>query len=304
MKKIIKKTINNFFNKRILMTANSHILNIRDKYKKISNINDLDYKIFSQNGEDGIIDYLLNSLNIDNPKFVEIGIGNYSESNTRYIFERTSGKGLVVDCIPDLQKKVADSVKLWKGDLTVVETFVNSENILEILKKNSFVNDVDLFSLDVDGIDYWILQKLPNNFSKIAIIEYNSVFGSDLEITVPNKLSFNRTEYHYSNLCFGASLKALVNLMELKDFIFVGSNLTRCNAFFFSKEHIKNINLKTQDKNDFSKHTNSNIRESRDVEGRLSYLSGKNKIEKIYDCEIVDLTDNNLKKIKDIYKLK
>ena len=137
MKKILKKIINNFFNKKLLMLGNSHILNIRDKYKKISKINDLDYKIFSQNGEDGIIDYLLNSLNIDNPKFVEIGIGDYSESNTRYIFERTSGKGLLIDCIKGLQKKISDNVKLWKGDLTIIETFVNSENILEILDQNN-----------------------------------------------------------------------------------------------------------------------------------------------------------------------
>ena len=62
---------------------------------KIRNINDLDYKIFSQNGEDGIIDYLLHALKIDKPKFVEIGVGDYSECNTRFLFERTSPKGLI-----------------------------------------------------------------------------------------------------------------------------------------------------------------------------------------------------------------
>ena len=51
-----------------------HILNLRNKYSKIRNINDLDYKIFSQNGEDGIIDYLLHALKIDKPKFVETSV--------------------------------------------------------------------------------------------------------------------------------------------------------------------------------------------------------------------------------------
>ena len=300
MKKIIKRIINNFFNKKLLMIANSHILNIRSKYPEISKINDLDYKIFSQNGEDGIIDYLLTSLKIENPKFVEIGVGDYLESNTRYIFERTSSKGLIIDCIEEFQKKVSNNFKLWKGDLTIVQTFVNSENILEILKKNNFTNDLDLFSLDVDGIDYWILKKLPNNFSKIAVIEYNSVYGPNIEVTVPNKPQFNRTEYHYSNLCFGVSLKALINLMNLKGFVFLGSNLTRCNAFFVSHEYLKNINLEIIDINKLNKHTDSNIRESRDLNGKLSYLSGINKIKEIFDCEVIDLTDNNLKKIRNL----
>ena len=54
------------------------------------------------------------------------------------------------------------------------------------MNQNNLLTDIDLFSLDIDGIDYWILKKLPKNFSKIAIIEYNPLFGKDLEITVPN----------------------------------------------------------------------------------------------------------------------
>ena len=62
-------------------------------YKDIKNLNQVEYKVFSQNGEDGIIDFLLNQLNIQNPKFLEIGVGNYKESNTRYIFMKSPTKG-------------------------------------------------------------------------------------------------------------------------------------------------------------------------------------------------------------------
>ena len=264
----------------------------------------MDYKIFSQNGEDGIIDYLLNSIGVNNPKFIEIGVGDYSECNTRFIFERTSSKGLIVDCIKDLKNKVSENVKLWKGDLKIIESFVNSENILEIIEKNKFTNDVDLLSLDVDGVDYWILKKLPKNFSKIAVIEYNSIFGGDVELTMPNDKFFDRNKYHFSNLCFGMSLKALVNLMKSKDFIFIGTNLTRCNAFFMSKKYIDKVNLDIPDLSKLHEHTNSNIRESRDINGDLSYISGLDKIKIISDCEVIDLTDNKKKKIKDIYKFR
>ena len=73
-----------------------------------------------------------------------------------------------------------------KGELNIINKSINSENILKILNENDTLNQLDLFSLDIDGIDYWILEKMPQNFSKIAVIEYNPLFGAELEITVPN----------------------------------------------------------------------------------------------------------------------
>ena len=281
----------------------SHILNIREKYKKIKNINDLDYKVFSQYGEDGIIDYLLHSLKIDKPKFVEIGIGDYLECNTRFLVERTSPKGLVIDCIKNLKEKISKNIKLARTDITIIETFISSKNINSIMKVNGFDKDIDLFSLDIDGVDYWVLKELPKDFSKIAVIEFNYTFGSKKEITVPNRKNFDRSKYHYSNLCFGASLRAMINLMKKKNFVFIGTNLQRLNAFFVSKKYIKKINLNIPKTNDLAKFTDSNISESRSRNNSLTYLSGKKKIEKIYECKVIDVSKKILKeqKIKDLF---
>lgn len=296
--KIINKIFNRLSPKINFSVGLSHILNMRSKYKNIKNINDLDYKVFSQNGEDGIIDYLLYSLKIDKPKFVEIGIGDYSECNTRFLFERTSPKGLVVDCIENLKIKVSKNIKLWRADITILEEFISSKNINSILKKYNFDKNIDLFSLDVDGIDYWILKELPKNFSKIAIIEFNSTFGSEKEITVPYKKNFDRSKYHYSNLCYGASLKAINNIMKKKGFIFIGTNLHRVNAFFVSKKYINKIGLRIPKNKDLKKYVDSNIRESRSKNNLLSYLSGKKKIQIIKDCEIIDLSKKTPKRLK------
>ena len=280
----------------------SHITIMRKNYKKIRNINDLEYKVFSQNGEDGIIDYFLYSLKIEKPNFVEIGTQDYSESNTRFLFERTACRGLIIDCLDNLEAKVSKNIKLWKGDLTIVESFINSKNILDILNNNNFNQDIDFFSIDIDGVDYWVLEKLPNSFSKIVVLEYNAIFGSELEVTVPNIEKFNRTDYHYSNLCFGASLKALINLMMKKNFVFVGTNLTLCNAFFVSKEYINQININIPDINDLSNYTNSFIRESRSIKGFKNYLSGKNRIKEIENCEVINIKKNNeLIKLKELF---
>ena len=103
IKKLVKKLIKNFQDEKKRMIGLSHLLNIRNKYINITSLNDVDYKIFSQNGEDGIIDYILYSLQIKKPKFIEIGVGDYNESNTRFIFETRSLKGMVIDCISNLK---------------------------------------------------------------------------------------------------------------------------------------------------------------------------------------------------------
>ncbi len=307
MKKIIQFLLNNFLKnylqKKKFLNGHSNIIIHRNNYKNLKTLNDIEYKVFSQSGEDGIIDFLLNSLKIIKPKFVEIGVGDYSESNTRFIFERCSPKGLIIDCLNDFEKKVLSNIKIWTGDLKIIENYVSDKNVLDLLEKNNFINDVDLFSLDVDGVDYWILQKLPQNFSKIAIIEFNANFGEELEVTVPNLEKFNRTKYHYSNLCFGMSLKAAINIMDKKNYYFIGTNLMRTNAFFISKNFSKNEYFPQIKVDDISQILDVNFRESRDKSGKLNFLSGKEKIKEIRECEVVDLSNQNkIAKIKDLIK--
>ena len=298
LNRLLKKYLN--YNKYSL--GISHFIKIRPNYNNYKNLNDLDYKIYSQNGEDGIIDYLLSSLSIDKPKFLEIGVGDYSECNTRFVYERSSTKGVVIDCIEDLENKISKNVSLWRGDLKIVNKRISSQNIIDSLNEFSALSDLDLFSLDIDGIDYWVLKKMPSNFSKIAVIEYNSVFGPDFKITTPDIKNFDRKKYHFSNLCFGASLRAIIDLMQEKNFTFVGTNLTRCNAFFVHNNYSDFINTQLPDLENLSQHTNSNIRESRDRNDNLNYLSGNERIKNIFECEIFDIEDQKLKQIQNLFK--
>ena len=66
---ILKRILKKYLDYKKYSNGVSHIIKIRPHYKNYENLNDLDYKIYSQNGEDGIIDYLLSSLSIDKPNF-------------------------------------------------------------------------------------------------------------------------------------------------------------------------------------------------------------------------------------------
>ena len=228
------------FDKIFFYIGLNQISENRKIYNDVKNIQEVDLKIFSQNGEDGIIDYLMSKLKLipSSTNFIEIGVGDYRESNTRFIYNRFHPKGLIVDCMDNMESKVKPHINLWKGDLRVCNTRVNSKNINEIIKNNCDFQ-IDLFSIDIDSVDYWIIKELKKNISKIFIAEFNPVFGPDLRVTVPNIDSFDRTKYHYSNLCYGMSLRALIELMDEKNYYFIGTNLQKMNAFFISKDFKK-----------------------------------------------------------------
>ena len=287
-----------------LQAAYSHFFMARKHYDNLKSLSETEYKAFSQNGEDGIIDYLLSQLNINEPKFVEIGIGDYRECNTRLLFEIRNANGLVIDAISGLKNKVLKNIRLWRNNLTVLEKKIDSSNINQTLQSTNFSENLDLFSLDIDGIDYWIVKELPVNFAKIAVVEFNPNFGSTSKITVPNIKEFNRSNYHYSNLCFGASLSAFIEIMNEKNFTFVGTNQFRCNAFFVNKNYLKMININIPDQNNIDEFVNSYFRESRDENGNLNYLNKKDIIEKIKNCEIIDLSSGIEKKttVKEVVK--
>ena len=273
----------------------------RNKYDEVEDLIETEVKIFSQNGEDGIIDYLIHKLNVVNKNFVEIGVGNYRESNTRFLYNRYHPKGFIIDYIDDMKSKVTKHVNFWKGDLRICNQKIDADNILDILNKNCDY-EIDFFSIDIDSIDYWIIKKLKNNISKIFVAEYNPVFGAELEVTVPNISGFERSKYHYSYLCYGMSLKALINLMDQKGYYFIGTNLQKINAFFILKEFKKEVFFKNIKIKSLDNYTNSNIRDSRDINNNLNFLSGNNKFKEIEDCEVINLKDNKneLVKLKDL----
>ena len=304
MQSIIKilKNLKSYTVKKILIIlSNILILKSRKFYNTYTLLEDAELKFFSQNGEDGIIDFLVKKLNLKKPSFVEIGIGDYSEANTRFLYEMYYGKGLVVDINKDLKKKVLSNVSLWRGNLNILEKSVSSENINEILSDNAKF-EIDVFSIDIDGVDYWILNEIKPKIAKIIVLEYNSIFGSELEVTISNIKNFNRTNAHYSNLYYGASLKSYIKLMNKKGYYFLGVNRLRNNAFFISNDFSKNEFFPNIIEYSFADFTNSLVRESRSEKGLLDYLSKKNRKNLIKDCYIIDLSNNKeeKKKLRDL----
>ena len=195
IKKVFRKIVDRLFLRKIddIKVQKGMLFEkyLQTNLKNIKSLDEVYFKVFSQDTEDGIIQYCLKTLNIDNLRFVEIGTQDYSESNTRYLFETMRCEGLIVDPYPNLKKKINSFLRLWKNTLHIHNDFADEENINSILKKYSMEKKIDLFSIDIDGNDYWVWKEINVIDPIIVIIEYNSSFGFVNKVSIPCVLFIN-----------------------------------------------------------------------------------------------------------------
>ena len=172
-------------------------------------LNDFEFKIFSQFGDDGIIQYLIKHLTIPNPTFIEFGVEDYLESTTRFLMVNSGWSGYVLDSSEQNLKKLQNHSWFWKYDLRCKTAFITRENINYLMEETG-LSEIGLLHLDMDGNDYHVLEALDLNRLNpcILIVEYNSVFGSNRAIAIPYRPDFDRVKAHFSKLYFGASLPA------------------------------------------------------------------------------------------------
>jgi hypothetical protein len=249
--------------------AGKSLINTFD-YTQDLPITSYEFKVFSQWGDDGIIQYLINRVDLPNKTFIEFGTENYTESNTRFLLINNNWTGFLMDGSPANIEAIKSSELYWKYDLTATYAFVNQENINELIRGSGFAADVGILSVDIDGNDYWVWEAITGIEPVIVIAEYNSVFGINKPWTIPYRTDFNRTAAHHSNLYFGSSLLSLCDLAEKKGYYFVGSNSAGNNAYFVRKDRIGPVKTVSPEDGYIA----SKFRESRNAQGELSYIKG------------------------------
>jgi hypothetical protein len=251
---------------------------LNSQKKGYDKLSDLEFRVFSQFGDDGIIQYLTKNIEIPVKSFIEFGVEDFFESNTRFLLQKDNWSGFVIDGSAAHISKLKSAPFFWKHDLEAKSIFITRENIAGLLapyiKK---WGGLGILHIDLDGNDYWIWEEL-NIRPVILILEYNSTFGSQRSITVPYNSSFHRTDAHYSNLYWGSSLKALHDLSLSRGYKFIGCNSAGNNAYFIREEHF-NDNFRTISLEEGF--VTSKYRESRNGQGELTYLAGTERAKEI-----------------------
>lgn len=255
-----------------------------------NNIQNAEFKIFSQWGDDGIIQYIINNIEFKNKTFIEFGVENYKEANTRYLLLNNNWSGLVIDGSKQNIEYIKRDPIYWQYDLTAVESFITRDNINQTIASSNFSDDIGILSIDVDGNDYWIWEAITTVRPILVIIEFNAVFDIDRAITIPYSDDFLRQDAHYSYLYFGASLSAVVSLAMKKGYTFIGTNSASVNAYFLKNENLGNF----KPKNIRDSFTSSKFSESRDRDHQLNFLNYKERQECIRGLPVFNVENNQM----------
>ena len=211
---------------------------IEQEYESKEKLNDpmhlerYGYKVYSQNDEDGIIQEIFRRIGTTNKIFVEFGVQNGLESNCHFLLFN-GWNGLWIDGDEKMFKKLQEyfSGPLSTKQLTAINAFITVENINMLIGKEGNINgEIDLLSIDIDGNDYWVWEKITCVQPRVVVIECNPKFPPPCEWV----MEYNQSHVWDGSDNHGASLKSLELLGSRLGYSLVGTN--GINAFFVRSE--------------------------------------------------------------------
>lgn len=264
--------------------------------RRIRDLSDVEFKVYSQWGEDGIIDWLVSHVEMPNDRFVEFGVEAFDEANCRFLLRNRNWKGLVLDGSEANMTSLRSQPLYWMHDLTAKAAFITTDNIDGLIAGAGFGGPLGILSVDIDGNDYWVWEAMTCVAPAIVICEVNPVFGDTRAVTVPYDPAFRRFISHHSGLHFGASIAALIHLAGKKGYRFVGTSSTGINAFFVKDELARPV----LDLIETVKAFPPRHRDSRDESGRMTFLSGMARFDAIRDMPVIDVITGERLLLRDI----
>lgn len=256
-----------------------------------------EFRVFSQWGEDGIIQRLVREVPIPQRLFVEFGVESYLEANTRFLLTNDQWAGLVMDGAAENIALIKEDPIYWAANLKAHCAFITRENINDLLRENGIKGDIGLLSVDVDGNDYWIWSAIEAISPRIVICEYNSLWGPQEAVTVPYDAGFERGNAHFSNVYFGASIAALDHLSRQKGYTLVGSNAAGCNAFFVRND----VRGSLEALEPAAAYREAAFREARDAQGHLTFDDAAARLRTVSDLTLQDVRTESVRRIADIF---
>jgi hypothetical protein len=183
-------------------------------------------RVFSQNGEDGVLAEILRRIGVAGGGFVEFGVQDGTEGNTVFLAHVLGWAGVYLEAddagFAALERRWAASARV-----RTVHAAVEPDTVQALFAGAGVPEEPDVVSIDVDGNDYWIWRALTRYRPRVVVIEYNGALEPGRRLVQPRDTgSWRETEF------YGASLEALVALGERKGYRLVHCEMTGNNAFF------------------------------------------------------------------------
>jgi hypothetical protein len=202
----------------------------------LPSFDDVEFRAFSQNGEDGILLFIFGLIGMGERRAVEICGGDGIQCNTANLIVNHGWNALLFDGNEHLVNTgrvfYASQADTFCHPPTIVNTWITRENINQLIKENGVQGPIDLLSLDLDGVDYWVWEALDVVRPRVVIAEIQCIWGNERAVTVPYRQEFRAGFIDKFGVYSGASLPAFVKLARKKGYRLVGVQRLGFNAVF------------------------------------------------------------------------
>lgn len=248
---------------------------------RLPRIDEVGFRVYSQTDEDGILLYLFALLGSGRRHAIEMCAGSGLECNSSNLIINHGWHALLFD---GDEEKVRFGKRYFSSNKNTcvfpplfVSSWITRGNVNELIAKHGFTGDIDLFSLDLDGVDYHIWKAMDVVTPRVVVVEYNNILGPERSVTVPYADNFNGYAMSVTDGTpnyFGASLAAFVKLGREKGYRLVGTNRYGYNAFFVRNDLMPDLLPEVQARDCFAHPKNK-----WDIEHRYPLVRDKEWIE-------------------------
>ncbi len=227
--------VRNKFNASVQIGQRQLFLKYQEYYRNNHKINlkDTGFRVFSQFEEDGLLLFIFSIIGMDKNQFVEIGSDDGINGNSANLFFNFGWHGLFIDgnkkAIERGKRFYSKYPHSWFYKPKFICERVTRENVNSLIEKGGYKGEIGLLSIDIDGNDYWVWDKIDVINPRVVIIETHNEFGLN-DIVVPYDENYYYPGKH--PVYHGASPVAMNKLANKKGYRLVGSNQLGFNFIF------------------------------------------------------------------------
>lgn len=190
---------------------------------------------FSQSGEDGIIEKILEVMPAGNNWCVEFGAWDgIFLTNTRHLITAKNYSAVLIESdhskFQELEENYADvSGRVYLMNRLV--GFDDNDSLDCILSETPIPREFDFLSIDIDGNDFHVWKCVAQYQPRIVCIEFNPTIPTEVEFVQEREQSINQ----------GASLLSIVKLAKEKGYELVC--VLTFNAIFVKAEYFDRFQI-------------------------------------------------------------
>jgi len=196
-------------------------------------------KVFSQFGEDGVIEKIFEIIGPTTKFCVEFGASDgLTGSNMRNLVVNHGWSSFQIEGDPHRAKLLAENYA-DHPQVKTLQAWVWPGNIEILFEENGVPKDLDLLVIDIDSNDYYIWRAIHDFRPKVVMIEMNGLFPPPQLMVI----DYHPMNYWDGSDYMGASMQSLYNLGKKKGYELVYQMSEGPNIFFVDEKYFERFGI-------------------------------------------------------------